>query len=377
MTENLDRPREYDAVLGGQNPPPIDAAVLGGLQGVKRRLAKPEVEVRSAALSDALKYGEAGLELIIKALQDESKLVKFTSYSLLKDRTEPKVKQKLDKFLPFCEFDVIAVNKFGQEISCHHQFNQYLTEDLGNSVFLEMLLIPGGSFLMGSPETEAERQSYESPQHKVKFSSFCMGKYPVTQAQWKAVAALPQVNISLNPDPSCFKGASLPVEQVLWEEAVEFCARLSQKTGYTYRLPSEAEWEYACRAGTTTPFHFGETITPELVNYKQGETSTSEAQSTFHNKTTPVGSFPPNSFGLYDMHGNVFEWCADYWHDNYEGAPSDGSVWKSNDPKKLLRGGSWAYYPRVCRSAFRFRSDARQRYPVTGFRVVCVAAWNE
>ncbi|MFB2969510.1 SUMF1/EgtB/PvdO family nonheme iron enzyme [Aerosakkonema sp. BLCC-F183] len=377
MTENLDRPREYDAVLGGQNPPPIDAAVLGGLQGVKRRLTNPEVEVRLAALSDALKYGEAGLDLIIQALQNESNQVKFTAYSLLINIRGRKFREQIANFLPSFEFDAIAVNKLGQKISICRRVARYLLEDLGNGVFLEMVLIPSGSFLMGSLETEAERQSYESPQHKVKISSFCMGKYPVTQAQWKAVAALPQVNISLNPDPSCFKGANLPVEQVLWEEAVEFCARLSQKTGYTYRLPSEAEWEYACRAGTTTPFYFGETITPELVNYKQAETSTSEAESGFHDKTTPVGSFPPNSFGLYDMHGNVFEWCADSWHDNYEGAPSDGSVWKSNDPKKLLRGGSWAYYPRVCRSAFRFHHDARQRYPVIGFRVVCVGAWNE
>ncbi|MBD2180718.1 formylglycine-generating enzyme family protein [Planktothrix sp. FACHB-1355] len=371
MTENTDRPREYDAVLGGQNPPPIDAAVLGGLQGVKRRLANPEVEVRVAALSDALKYGEAGLDLIIQALQNESNQVKSTAYSLLINIRGRKFRQQIANFLPSFEFDAIAVNKLGQKISIGRRVARYFLEDLDNDIFLEMVLIPGGSFLMGSPETEAERQSYESPQHKVKISSFCMGKYPVKQAQWKAVAALPQINISLNPDPSCFKGANLPVEQVLWEEAVEFCARLSQKTGYTYRLPSEAEWEYACRAGTTTPFYFGETITSELVNYHRGETDTSEAG------TTPVGIFPPNFFGLYDMHGNVFEWCADSWHDNYEGAPSDGSFWKSNDPNKLLRGGSWAYYPRVCRSAFRFRSDGRQRYPVIGFRVVCVAAWNQ
>src|SRR4028119_1326205 len=141
------------------------------------------------------------------------------------------------------------------------------TEDLGKGIALEMVLIPGGTFLMGSPADELERKSSEEPQHQVTLKLFFIGKYSVTQAQWKAVADLPQVNTKLDPDPSRFKGENRPVERVSWYDAVEFCDRLSQKTGRQYRLPSEAEWEYACRAGTTTPFHFGETITPALANY--------------------------------------------------------------------------------------------------------------
>lgn len=151
----------------------------------------------------------------------------------------------------------------------------------------------------------------------------------MTQAQWRAVAGLPKRQIDLNSDPSSFKGDNLPVEQVNWLEAVEFCDRLSQFTGRSYRLPSEAEWEYACRAATTTPFYFGETITTDLVNYNGNYTYGSRPKGIYQEKTTVVGSFPPNAFGLYDMHGNLYEWCADPWHDNYNSAPTDGSVWES------------------------------------------------
>ncbi len=130
---------------------------------------------------------------------------------------------------------------------------QYFIEDLGDGIGLEMVLIPGGSFLMGSPEDELERNDDESPQHSVTIQPFCLGKYPVTQAQWKAVASLPQLNRELDPDPSEFKGENRPVEQVSWYDAVEFCDRLSQKTGRQYRLPSEAEWEYACQEADGQP----------------------------------------------------------------------------------------------------------------------------
>lgn len=165
------------------------------------------------------------------------------------------------------EFDVVIVDAKGKIADRRRSQARYFTEDLGSGVTLEMVEIPGGAFLMGSPESGKGRFSNESPQHRVTVSSFFMGKFEVTQAQWRAVANLPGVSRDLNPDPSYFKGNDLPVEQVSWEEAVEFCARLSKKTGRTYRLPTEAEWEYACRAGTTSAFHFGETITPELVNY--------------------------------------------------------------------------------------------------------------
>ncbi|RCJ18030.1 sulfatase-modifying factor protein [Nostoc minutum NIES-26] len=161
----------------------------------------------------------------------------------------------------------LGMGKKTYEINRSRKRAEFFTEDLGNGVMLEMVAIPGGKFLMGSPENEPERFSWESPQHTITIQPFFMGKFPVTQSQWAAVAALGKVNIDLNPDPSNFKGANLPVERVSWDDAVEFCTRLSQKTGKIYRLPSEAEWEYACRAGTTTPFYFGETITTNLANY--------------------------------------------------------------------------------------------------------------
>jgi formylglycine-generating enzyme required for sulfatase activity len=236
-----------------------------------------------------------------------------------------------------------------------------------------MVAIPGGAFWMGSPDHEKERLNSESPRHSVTVAPFYMSKFPITQAQWRAVAALPQVNSPLDPDPSQFKGANLPVEQVSWYDTVEFFARLNQKTGKDYRLPSEAEWEYACRAGTTTPFHFGETITPEIVNYNGNYTYGAAAKGEYRGKTTPVGSFQvANAFGLYDMHGNVWEWCADTWHENYLNAPTDGSIWLSSDDSyRVLRGGSWGSIPGDCRSANRYRSNPGDGGYYIGFRVVC------
>jgi formylglycine-generating enzyme required for sulfatase activity len=254
-------------------------------------------------------------------------------------------------------------------------------EELGRNIQLEMMLIPGDTFVMGSPPEELEHYDDENPQHTVTVRPFFMGKYPVTQEQWKAVAALPQVNTELNPEPSNFKGDKRPVEQVSWYEAVEFCLRLSQHTGKSYRLPSEAEWEYACRAGTTTPFHFGETITSELANYRATETYGAGVKGTYREETTVVGSFGvANAFGLYDMHGNVWEWCLDDWHSNYEGAPTDGSAWlDENDNlsqkqgRTVLRGGSWVNNPKNCRSASRNNNNREIRFDIIGFRVVCAA----
>ncbi|MEH2046506.1 formylglycine-generating enzyme family protein [Nostoc sp.] len=246
-----------------------------------------------------------------------------------------------------------------------------------------MVAIPGGKFLMGSPENELERRNSESPQHSVIVQPFFMGKFPVTQSQWAVVAALEKVNIDLNPDPSDFKGANRPVECVSWDDAIEFCARLSNKTEKTYRLPSEAEWEYACRAGTTIPFYFGETITTDLANYRgtdwnyQGTLYRGNygqgPKGEFREQTTDVGKFPPNPFALFDMHGNIWEWCQDAWHKNYNGAPTEGSTWISDNEDRLLRGGSWYHNPRSCRSAFRSMIARDVRGNDVGFRVVVAA----
>ncbi|MEH2105451.1 SUMF1/EgtB/PvdO family nonheme iron enzyme [Nostoc sp.] len=239
-------------------------------------------------------------------------------------------------------------------------------EDLGNSITLTMVKIPGGTFMMGSPEGEAERNKDESPQHQVKVPGFFMGKYEITQAQYQAI---------MGNNPSNFKGGKRPVEQVSWDDAVEFCQKLSQKTKKTYRLPSEAEWEYACRAGTKTPFYFGETITTNLVNYNGEYPYGSAPKGEYRQQTIDVGKFPPNFFGLYDMHGNVWEWCKDVYNDNYQGAPKDGSAWltgKNNDIK-VVRGGGWFEVARNCRSAFRIRLARADRDSFIGFRVVAAA----
>ncbi|ULP73182.1 bifunctional serine/threonine-protein kinase/formylglycine-generating enzyme family protein [Nodularia sphaerocarpa] len=263
------------------------------------------------------------------------------------------------------------------EINRSRRRAEFFTENLGNRVILDMVKIPGGKFLMGSPENEPQRRDNESPQHRVTIQPFFMGKFPVTQAQWAAVAAFDKVKIDLNPDPSEFKGANRPVEMVSWDHAVEFCARLSQKTGKTYRLPSEAEWEYACRAGTTTAFYFGETITTDLANYDgKNYTYGSAPKGEYRKQTTDVGKFPANPFGLYDMCGNVWEWCQDEWHKNYNNAPADGSAWLSDNDNqpRLLRGGSWDNDHDYCRSALRHDDNPDFALNDIGFRVVCSGA---
>ena len=196
----------------------------------------------------------------------------------------------------------------------------------------------------------------------------------MTQAQYEAIEG---------SNPSNFNGANRPVENVSWNDAIEFCEKLSQCMGRTYRLPSEAEWEYACRAGTTTPFHFGETITTQLANYNGSGSAfggepiyRSEPRGEYRQQTIGVGSFPPNAFGLYDMHDNVWEWCQDVWHENYNGAPIDGSAWVTGGDgnRWLLRGGSWDYNPGLCRSANRNRNLPDNRNNNNGFRVVLSAS---
>jgi formylglycine-generating enzyme required for sulfatase activity len=239
---------------------------------------------------------------------------------------------------------------------------------------IELIKIPTGSFMMGAPSDELEFRESEQPQHSVNISEFYLGKYPITQSQWQFGASLPMVEIELNLDPSNFKGKDLPVEQVSWLEAIEFCARLSLHTGREYGLPTEAEWEYACRAGTITPFHFGETIDPQVANYDGNYVYDRGQKGIFRRKTIPVGSLKTaNDYGLYNMHGNVWEWCQDHSHSNYEGAPRDGSAWiniNKKDDSRMLRGGSWSYFPRDCRSAVRFNVNPGYRLFNIGFRVV-------
>ena len=264
------------------------------------------------------------------------------------------------------QFETVTVNSTGQITSRRQGQARVFTDNLGDGITIDMVAIPGGSFVMGSPSTEAGRHSDEGPQRTVTVAPFFMGKYEVTQAQYQAV---------MGNNPSHFKGAKRPVEGVNWDEAVEFCRKLTQKTGKTYRLPSEAEWEYACRAGTTTLFYFGDTITPDLVNYNGNYPYGAAPKGLWRKQTTDVGSFPPNAFGLYDMHGNVWEWCSDKWHGNYNGASTDGSSWETGtDNNRVQRGGSWDYHAVHCHSAVRNSYSAVDRDMSIGFRVALVSA---
>jgi formylglycine-generating enzyme required for sulfatase activity len=286
------------------------------------------------------------------------------------------------------QFETVRVNSKGVIIAREKKQARTFLEDLGNGVKLEMVYIPAGKFLMGTDNAEIERLvkkfgwegfRREAPQHEVTVSAFWMSKYPITQEQWRAVAGLGKVKIDLKPEPGYFKGKKRPVERVNWSQAVEYGDRLAKLTGRKYKLPSEAQWEYACRGGTKTAFAYGETLTTELANYDGNYTFAEEGKGIYRGETTEVGKFYPNPFGLYDMHGNVWEWCEDDWHENYENAPVDGSAWlnKNNSQQensiKILRGGSWFDNPRRCRSAFRDLIDARDWRDDhrVGFRLVC------
>ena len=260
------------------------------------------------------------------------------------------------------EFESPTVNYKGKIITQTRYTANQFTENPGNGIALDMVLIPAGSFQMGSPHNYGNPD--EHPRHFVTIKAFMMGKFLITQEQWKAI---------MKKLPPCrFKGEDLPVERVSWEDAQKFCQQLTKKTDRNYRLPSETQWEYACRAGTNTPFSFGETLTTEIVNYNGEHTFGDEPLSVYGHVTTPGGTFPPNPFGLYDMHGNLWEWCADNWLDDYSASPRDGSAYQiKNNPYRVARGGSWHEPPNLCRSAVRIRFKQSDAEEFIGFRVVC------
>jgi formylglycine-generating enzyme required for sulfatase activity len=300
---------------------------------------------------------------VIERVGDFSTSVVGTS-PIPQPTTPPRNPTPAPSTLQTFSFETVTLDNSGKIVHREKKQASYLRENLGK-IPLEMVYIPGGTFLMGSPDGEGDND--ERPQHRVTVPPFYLGKYPITQAQWRIIASQPRIDLDLSPDPSYFKGDNRPVECVNWYQAVEFCKRLSKFTGKEYHLPSEAQWEYACRGGTTTPFAFGATLSTEIANYGQN-----------HKQTTPVGQFPPNAFGRYDMHGQVWEWCEDDWHDNYNGAPEDGAAWiidndNRSQRRKCLRGGSWYSSPNICRSALRSGDypDVVNHYD--GFRVACVS----
>jgi formylglycine-generating enzyme required for sulfatase activity len=259
-------------------------------------------------------------------------------------------------------FSTPTLNEKGEVIALTHHAAEQFTEDLGNGISLDMIVISSGIFKMGSLPQRSSLD--EQSQHLVSIRSFMMGKFLITQGQWKAV---------MGKLPPCrFKGDKLPVERVSWNDALKFCQRLSEKTGRVYQLPSETQWEYACRAGTSTPFSFGETLTSDIANFNGEHIFRDEPRGIYFHATSEGGIFPPNAFGLYDMHGNLWEWCADNWLDDYSSSPRDSSSYQNKNSRyRVARGGSWHEPASLCRSAARLRvlqSDAEE---FIGFRVVC------
>jgi formylglycine-generating enzyme required for sulfatase activity len=238
----------------------------------------------------------------------------------------------------------------------------------------EMVVVPAGKFKMGSPPGEEGRSDDEGPRHPVEIAkAFAVGRYEVTFEEWDACVAGGGCD-GYRPDDMGWGRDRRPVINVSWRHAKAYVTWLGKKTGKPYRLLTEAEWEYAARAGTTTPFHFGATITPEQANYYGIDRYGTGPRGLYRQKTVPVGSFPANGFGLYDMHGNVWEWVEDVWHDSYDGAPTDGFAWTDREKQdstrnRVYRGGSWRDEPRDLRSAARNNWPVYYTHPFQGFRV--------
>ena len=258
-------------------------------------------------------------------------------------------------------FDTVKVNDHGEIVERKSLAAEVWVEDLGGGVTLELVRVPGQIFQMGSPRSQGYEDEW--PLHPVTLAPFWIGRHPVTQQQWQAVmGALPHCR---------FHGERLPLENVSWKEAQQFCSRLAQKTGLAYRLPGEAQWECACRSGSGEAFAFGRTLTTDLANYNGEFTFAQEPKGVYRHVPTAAGSFPPNAYGIYDMHGNLWEWCADAWHASYEGAPLDGAPWEERGKgvDRVARGGSWHDIPNVCRSATRLRINPVHGDEITGFRI--------
>jgi formylglycine-generating enzyme required for sulfatase activity len=258
------------------------------------------------------------------------------------------------------EFEAPFLNQRGEVIERRARSAQFFLQPIRGSTPLRMVQVSGGMFQMGSLRSF---NLDETPQHYVQVAPFAMSDFLITQSQWQGLMGkLPQCR---------FHDPNLPLENVCWKDAMDFCRHLSQSSGRTYRLPSEAEWEFACRAGTNTPFSTGVTITTDYANYVGDHLFAEEPQGIYRHMVTPVQTFPPNSFGLYDLHGNLWEFCADRWHPDYTGAPFGSTMWEHGGEQGycVARGGSWHETPSNCRSAVRLRVRENERDDFYGFRV--------
>jgi formylglycine-generating enzyme required for sulfatase activity len=321
----------------GQKPDTLSAPSTRNPISFRSPVVEPTKNYQSAPRilgTQKLKFEAAQLDIT-------TKIEISTKNSFFGDKKEVEVEKQVTVHKP-----LVKITKVPGEA-------EYITENLGKGIKLEMIYIPGGSFMIGDSE---------KPIHRT-IAPFYMGRYAITQHQYHAI---------MGNNPSRFIGYNCPVESVPWVQAMSFCQELCKSTGKQYTLPSESQWEYACRAGTTTPFYFGEAIVPDLVNYNGNYSYGKAPKGQYRERTTEVGSFPPNAFGLSDMHGNVWEWCLDTWHENYNDAPSDGSSWVNKDNDyRVLRGGSWNSNADICRSAYRSRST-HNYHGQSGFRVVCI-----
>ncbi|MEA5421253.1 SUMF1/EgtB/PvdO family nonheme iron enzyme [Spirulina sp. CCNP1310] len=307
--------------------------------------------------------------------------------------SQSKVVAKIDESLPnnkIYHYEIITLNEEG-EIAERRKGENYGYLETTAGLNIEMVRIPAGEFIFGLPDNGDVNTYTGGPRYRVTVPEFWMSRTAITQAQWQIVAKMPEVVHDLKPNPAYFSRKNNPVEQVSWEDCIEFCLRLNRASHKPYRLPSEAEWEYACRAGTTTAFYFGLTLSSRWANYhglaNYSSNNNKRKHEEYRNKTTPVGSLnAPNAWGLHDMHGNIWEFCLDDYHQ--EGIPTDGTAWidnenhclnsidwlkgllKKNSTSKLRRGGSWCNSMTDCRSANRSACSRDGKYQETGFRVV-------
>ncbi|WP_295399525.1 SUMF1/EgtB/PvdO family nonheme iron enzyme [uncultured Thiocystis sp.] len=348
----------------------IDARTDDYLRQLARIAAQAASVVEtSAKLSARVDRLEQREQLLAAQLKQQSQ--QFTEQSRDVAKTLQRLNDQIERRERMRQL-LKSQNLHGQPPAVVERFRREIAEALSLSVVFhhplkdggkgpEMLIIPPGHFLMGAPNDEQDRQHDEGPQHPVTLASaFAIGSCAVTFNEYDAFC---RQSGQEKPHDQGWGRGWMPAINVTWNAAQTYCVWLTEQTGFVYRLPSEAEWEYAARAGSASAFWWGNGIDTRWASYA-GEKRTC---------TVPVKQFASNSFGLYQVHGNVREWCQDRWHGSYAGAPPDGSAWETNaeTEDRVLRGGSWRDSPMRCRAASRFRAPDRRYDCYYGFRVCC------